>query len=43
MEGWVEGINTVLGGDCAEHVFLSMDYFQRLDFIGGKVGKCMSE
>jgi hypothetical protein len=42
MESWTEGINIVLKGACAEHLFLSMDYFQRLDFVGDKIGNIMS-
>lgn len=41
-EQWLEGIDVVLKGNCAHHLYLSMDYYQRLDFIGDRIGQHMS-
>ena len=41
-ERWLEGIDIVLKGNCAQHIYLCMDYYQRLDFIGEGVGQHMS-
>jgi len=37
-EQWLEGLTIVLKGNCAQHLYLCMDYFQRLDFIGERIG-----
>ena len=37
-ERWLEGVSTVLRGNCAQHVYLCMDYANRLDFLGEVIG-----
>ena len=39
VSDWLEGLEIILKGPTAHHIFLSMDYFQKLDFIGGKIGE----
>jgi len=41
-ERWLDGVDVVLKGNCAQHVYLCMDYFQRLDFVGEGVGQHMN-
>jgi len=42
-EQWAEGVKLVLGGQCAIKIYSGMDYFQRVDFIGERVGQFMSD
>jgi hypothetical protein len=41
-ESWEEGIRSFLGGTCAHYLYNSMNYDQKLDFIGDDVGSRLS-
>jgi len=43
FEDWEMGINIILKGNLAQHLYLGMDYYQRLDFVGGKLGQLIPD